>query len=344
MPPDDTEIDSRDPQEIREENARLRSDLELARRREAEERGRADSLDVQVSQSASRTATAQLGQVEAQLVTADNIIDSIGREMASLKAQKSALMAEGKFDEAADVDERMADAAASRQQALQAKQSFTNQRERLANVPVDPVEQFIAANQGNYSAEDVAWIRQHRRFATDRNFSQRVAAAHAEALEGGIRHRSPEYYAHLERRGYMLPDPAPAQQTEAAPTGHAGGDATSDVEPEIIIRNDEMPANGEGAFGRRAEQPQQRAAGNGSMRAAIAAAPSRRSFSQSPTGRRTLMEFTESERDTAMRLAATIEPQKLQEGEIEVLRWYDTLRNSGAANRVRQGWLDRRQQ
>jgi hypothetical protein len=358
MPPDDGEQQV-DPAALAEENARLKADLEATRRAVAEERNRADTLDNQVSQTNARVASAQAGQIDAQIAAADNTLSSLEQHIKNLKDQKSNLLAEGKFREASDLDEEMADAAARRLQAKQAKDYYAQQKTTIAAAPTDPVDQFIASNPGTYSSEDVAWIRQHRRFATDGNFRQRVVNAHAEAEKLGIAQRSPEYFQLLERRGYMRSDPPrndgggnreqQQQEGASAPSGYSGDDPTSGVDagegPEIIIREPTMPdRQSEGAaFNRAPENPQPRAAAEGSMRAAIAAAPTRRAMAAPGSGRRTVLEMTQSERDAAMAYAPHgMAEEILRAGEPAILQEWDRLRNSGAGRRIAAEWRDRR--
>lgn len=338
MPPDDGEL--ADAGELQREIERLKADLDFERRRAAENETRADNLDQQVSRSGQQLHSAQVAQLTAQENAATDAINATAQELATLKAQLANLQAEGKFEEAADVQERIGDAAARRQQAMQAKTYFTRQKELHSSTPPDPVERFLTQNQGQYANEDIAWIRSHHRYATDLGFRNRVIQAHAQALEQGINQRTPEYYKFLEDAGYMRAAPPASQEQGAAPTGEAG-----DLEPEIRIREERgMPQDIDGepeAYGRRPDRPQQRAAGNGSLRAAIAGAPSRRSVNA--TGRRTIVELTPDERDTALAVAPHMaDAETLAGGQPAILRWWHELKYSPAAERIRREWADRR--
>jgi hypothetical protein len=361
MPPDG---ETRDAADIQRENAELKAALEASRRQLFEEQARAETLDAQVSQTSARAASAQVAQLASEETRATEALTSIETEIRGLKQQWANLQAEGKFDQAADIQEQLGDATARRRQAMQAKEYYAAQKTAAQAQPTDPVEQFILANQGSLSSEDINWIRQNPRYAKEQNFRQRVISAHADAVGKGIRQRSPEYYKHLEAAGYMRDEtPTPAPETEQnqqegapAPTGHTGGSATSDTGqqadegegdgPEIIIR--ERPAMAQNtqddgpAFGRAPERPQPRAAGAGSMRAAIAASPSRSPMGRG-TGRRTILELTPGERDSALAMAPHMAGEEvLKGGEAAVLQWYNDLKNSPASERIRQGWLERR--
>ena len=234
MPPDGEQLDSA---ALQEENARLRAELESARRVASEEQGRANQLSVQNAQAGARVASAQQAQLDAQEVSVGNTLTSIDQEIKGLKSRLIALNTDGKFEEAADIQEQIGDATARRRQAMQEKAYLANQKTQLAAVPSDPIEQFLVANRGNFTSEDENWIRQNRRYAEDPNFRNRVIGAHTEAVEKlGLQQRSPEYYRHLERRGYMRQEEPPQQQQQQqqqqaqpsgvgdAPTGYSDAD------------------------------------------------------------------------------------------------------------------------
>jgi len=83
------------------------------------------------------------------------------------------LSAEGKFEEVAEVQEKMADAAARPGKAAQTKGYYASQREQASAAPADPVERFLAQKSEFHQAGQ-DWIRNNPRYATDRGFNQRV--------------------------------------------------------------------------------------------------------------------------------------------------------------------------
>jgi hypothetical protein len=368
MPPLDGEAQTLDPQAVAEENARLRAELEAARRDKAEAEQRASTLDGQVVQASTRVQSAQVAQIEAQERAATDTIAAMDQQIQDLERKQAALNAEGKFDEAAALNRAIASATYRYEEAQRAKTYYASQKTQVASAPTDPVEQYIAANRHLLNDTDMAWIRQNRRFATDQAFQNRAIAAHTEALNNGLTPRSPEYYQLLERRGYSRPDPAPATATEAgqaaggaastnngdqtnqdgaAPSGYADDNPLSDTGdgPEIVIEpSGTQPVqttqpNAAGAFGRAPEQPQQRAAGTGSMRAAVAASPTRRMPNTTADGRRIVVRMTPEQRETAMALAPTLAPKEVLEGgEPRILQWYMDNNGGGAAQRIREGW------
>lgn len=359
MPPDG-EQQTLDPEALATENARLKAELEAARTGMAEETARANAASNEASQAGTRAHAAQVAQLAAQEVAATNTVASIDQEIRGLKTQLSALQAEGKFDEAADIQEKIGDATARRLQAKQAQEYYAGQKTTASAAPADPVEQFIAANQRDLSKEDVDWIRRNRRFAEDSAFRDRVKAGHHEAIQKGIAHRSPEYWQLIERRGYRQADPPPASagqqppaaaaadggNTGAAPSGYTGGNPESDtasggIELQIIQPQDttQMQSQNSGgpAFNRQAEVPQARAAGTGSIRAAIAAEPSRAPIGGN--GRQVVARLTQEQMDTALAMAPHMAPKEVLEGGAPAIGlWWQTLNNSPTANRIRQGW------
>ena len=347
--PDGEEQQQPDPQALAEENARLKAELAAARQVANEEQSRSDNLSRQSAQVGDRAKNELVARLGAQAQAADGALASIDQEMKALKRQLVALNQEGKFDEAADVQEQISDAAARRREATQQKAYFEQQKTNASQQSFDPVEQFLTANKGTYSEADENWIRQNRRFAEDPAFRNRVIAAHSEAIDKNIAPGTPDYYRYVERRGYMRPE-QPSQQDQQqqqqpvstggpAPTGYDGGSPESDsVQPAPYQGRQQMPAeNGAPAFGRQAQNPQPAAAGSGSLRQAIAAAPSRQQ--PRPDGRQVVAEMPQEQFETAMAMAPHMAPQEvLNGGPAAIAQWYLDLNNSPTARRIRQGW------
>jgi hypothetical protein len=63
----------------------------------------------------------------------------------------------------------------------------------------------------------------------------------------------------------------------------------------------------------------------------------------SSSGRRTVLELTPGERESALAMAPHMAGEDvLRGGEPAVLQWYNELKSSKTADRIRQGWLERR--
>jgi hypothetical protein len=95
--------------------------------------------------------------------------------------------------------------------ALEAERAARAAAERRADIyETQLVERWLAERPGQYSAEEQAWIRNNRRYVLDPDFHNRVVQAHNEAT-GDLKlpRGTPEYFAHLEKRGYRHQDDEP---------------------------------------------------------------------------------------------------------------------------------------
>ncbi len=314
--------------ELRAERDALMAERDAERAiREAESR-RADGLYNRVADNSRQLATAQISSLDAQLAQAEGAITGITSEMAGLKSQYSAYLAEGKFDEAADLQEKISDAAARRTQAQQAKSYYAQQRETAARQPVDPVDQFLSKN--SYSPAEQEWIKRNPRFATDGEFQARVTKAHNELVAKGVAAQSPEYFQGLEQAGYMRAPPAPKPEPRpaAAANGGAapadgGGDPDnpySDAAEDVIV-----------------EVPVQTPPARPAARTGVAAGPSHRAPAtpRTQTSQRTL---TRDEAEAAIGLSEFMPPEVLEEGEAGIYAYYQKLRDSPTAKRIKSDW------
>lgn len=303
-------------QALRAERDRLKAEAQAAAARADAEARRADELQTTVVSNSRTIAESQLQNLSAQETQAQQTISTLDAELASLKRDFANLQAEGKFEEAADVQEKMGIAAARRVQAEQAKTYYAKQREQVAAQPVDPVERFLANGQYNDAEKD--WIRKHPRYATDRGFQERVNRAHAEAQAGGVAPGSPEYFQKLEAAGYMRAQPQP----EPLPRGN---------EPRVEPEPEDSPystASEEEPPVQPARQPVR----------AVAAAPTRRppaSPTRAPGGGR---ELTPEEAETALKMSEYFPDEVKEGGEAAIYAHYATLKASPMARRLREQW------
>jgi len=206
-------------QALRDQLTSLTWERDQERRRAETEAARADSLQSRVVEGDKRLAQSTVAGIQAQEQGADAAIAAIDQELTGLKRALAGLNAEGKFEEAADVQVQIGDATARRHAAVQAKDHWGRQRERTAAEPVDPVDRFLTANP-QYTEAERDWIKKNPRYATDRDFHMRVNSAHQKAIEKGLRAHSPEYFAVLEQEGYQRV-PTPATPAPARPTASA---------------------------------------------------------------------------------------------------------------------------
>ena len=147
--------------ELQAENARLRDELNAARR--APQAGAVDAGVVRGEQA----ATERWQQW-------DQRVKQLNKEAADL-------WAEGRFEEAQTKQSEMATAALHRESAAQAY----GQWNQLRGSPL--VEQFLASRPGVYNAEEQAWIRRHPSYSVDPAFQSRIAAEYNAAQAEGFR-------------------------------------------------------------------------------------------------------------------------------------------------------------
>jgi hypothetical protein len=109
----------------------------------------------------------------------------------SLEKQHTKLMEEGDFAQAAGLQRQIA---ATALQQEQARQQYL-QLNQLRNV--DPVEQYLAVNRGQFSAQEEQWIREHPEYARDPQFQRQIIEAHQEATGDGYKRGSAGYFVRL---------------------------------------------------------------------------------------------------------------------------------------------------
>jgi len=116
------------------------------------------------------------------------------QEIKRLRAQHAETLADGKFAEASELQSKIG--------ALEGRQEYARQQWSTWNglKQASPVDQWLAANQGMYTAEEQQWIREHPDYVTDPQFNKAILDAHNEAISDGYQRGSPAYFARMNRR------------------------------------------------------------------------------------------------------------------------------------------------
>ena len=127
---------------------------------------------------------------------------SLDAELQRLQKDYATTMAEGRFEETAAMQAQIATLAARQEQQRQAEAQWIAQQKQYA--AASPVEQFLASNRGQYTAEEERWIRAHPQYAEQPGFQSQVVRAHQEALNDGIQRGSNHYFARLDRAAARL--------------------------------------------------------------------------------------------------------------------------------------------
>lgn len=314
---------------LREERDRLVEERDGERRAREDESRRADGLLGQVVNRDRSLAGAHVQSLEAKENQADAAAAAITTEMAGYRKQLADLNAEGKFEEAAEVQEKMADAAARRNQAQQAKVYFGQQKEQAKTAPVDPVERFLANSTTPFNEAEQAWIRKNPRYATDDAFHKRVNAAHLAAQDGGVAPGSTEYFQKLEEAGYMRQPPAQTRQTGGtAAVVDPPGDGDDGPYSGAAHETD---ADGDHAVQTTPRQPP--------ARSAVAAGPSRRTptpAQRSPSG--DITKLSPDEAAAALGMSEYFPEEVQNEGEAGIYAHYQKLKTSPMAKRLKSEW------
>jgi hypothetical protein len=121
-----------------------------------------------------------------------------GSQMQQLEKQHAELMAEGNFEKAAGLQRQITAVALQQEQARQQYVAVNGLRS------INPVEQYLVLNKGQYSVEEENWIRQHPDYVRDPQFQRQIIESHDEALRDGYRRGSPGYYVRLDRAADRL--------------------------------------------------------------------------------------------------------------------------------------------
>ncbi len=335
---DDMDILPQTPEQVQalmDERDRLMAERDSERRRADTESNRADSLQGEVNGASQKLTHATVAGLTAQESAADQTVAAINQEMVGYKKQLAELSAEGKFEEVAEVQEKMADAAARRREAAQTKGYYASQREQASAAPADPVERFLAQNP-NFTKQEQDWIRNNPRYATDRGFNQRVNAAHEEAINASgknLARFSDEYFKHLADAGYMrqpTPTSTPRPTASAAAPDHVDGgdDPYSDAaELTDVVIEDQQPTPAA------APAPRQQ------TRATMAAPPSRRA-PQAPGGQRPTSRLTPEQAEAALAMSEYYPEDVQNGGDAAIYAYYAKLNTSPMANRKREEWAN----
>lgn len=226
--------------ELADQVARLNRDKDADRRRaEESERNRvaAENRATTERQRAERAEAdadaARSGSADAQRSAIDNAIAANTATVAAAKKSLAALWAEGKFDEAAEVQGQIAEAAAEIAQlkagkaALPAPDTTTGrvERQRAADDPKPgatdrPLSEDEKFNKyvGQFSTRSQEWLRAHPEAVTDAKTNHRLIAAHHEAEAEGLKGESDEYFDFIEQRlGYAEADPGDSDDPQPEP-------------------------------------------------------------------------------------------------------------------------------
>lgn len=208
----------------KEEDAPARRELspeigirELKFQLEQEKLARAEA-EKRAKLAAEREYAAKNEVTDTNLSLINNAISTTQQETAYLKTGYREAMANGDYDRAAEIQQRMADNSARLLQLENGKDALEKQGRQApppVTGPVDPVEQLA----GQLSPRSAAWIRNNPQFATDQRLFQKMIAAHNLALADGLAPDTDDYFSSVEETlRIRRPEPTYEDPTASAAT------------------------------------------------------------------------------------------------------------------------------
>ena len=147
--------------------------------------------------AAQREFAAKSEVTDTNLSLINNAISTTQQETAYLKSGYREAMANGDYDRAAEIQQRMADNSARLLQLENGKDALERQGRQTApqfTAPADPVEMLAS----QLSPRSAAWIRNNPQVATDQRLFQKMIAAHNLALADGLTPDTDDYFASVE--------------------------------------------------------------------------------------------------------------------------------------------------
>jgi hypothetical protein len=175
------------------------SDAELDRVRQqlADEQERRASAEHERDAERQRVAAERSNRFAAQEAAVASALDSARTRLAVTKRAYAEAVGQGRFQESAELQEQIAEAALEiRGLSWQQQQFDQARRQPPGSEPRSGFEEVIAALP--QAAQD--WCRRHPAFITDRHQNARAQAAHFSALSEGLPEWSREYWDFVETR------------------------------------------------------------------------------------------------------------------------------------------------
>jgi hypothetical protein len=183
---------------------------ENQRRADTEARGRADA-EARAKAASDEAEAAKTGSVDAQRLAIDNAITANQAALDSAKKSLAAAWAEGKFEDAADIQATIAANAAEIAQlkagkmALGTPDTTTGRVEKKPDARPSEDEKFNRYIS-QFSPVAQRWLRDHPDAVTNPDLNAKLIRAHHVAEDQGLEKEGPEYFRLLEEKlGYIDP-------------------------------------------------------------------------------------------------------------------------------------------
>ena len=200
-----------------EDLAELQKELQAAKddaARERQSRATAETRTAEVERTSHQKLQSEIEKrIEEQTNTVATALLSAEGEVASFRALAAKAMEEGKWAEAAEANENLADAKMRHRDLSYQKQELARAAETAKRTP---------APTPSGQTKTQSWIAAHPRFNTDTSYNAKAMAAHYAAVGDGIAPESDEYFKRIEEAtGDRKIEPKP----EPKPNGEGGREA-----------------------------------------------------------------------------------------------------------------------
>jgi hypothetical protein len=173
--------------------------------------------------------TATTGRFDAEEAAVKTRIEAADSAALAMRAKYAEALSEGRFEDAAQVQDEMAELRAKQGQDRQYQAWLASEKDRITRAP--PAQQDQGLNLANYTPGQRKWIKANPEFMTDVKLRQKTEALHQLAVSDGVEIDSPEYFEIIDQavkpRGRAAPvadpededeDPPPQPRRRAQPT------------------------------------------------------------------------------------------------------------------------------
>lgn len=204
----------------------LKRQLEEKRREAEEAKQQKQQAEMLAAQREREIQDYQFRATDSEHVALVNAIASFERDGEMLEKDYAAALEMGEYNKAAKIQRQMAAIESRLLTLTQGKEELEYRLKaprpepelpKVQPMPRDPVEERIAG----LSKPSQDWIRSHPEVITDSRLTNKMTAAHYEALSEGINADTPDYFAFIESKlgldgSAQIPvqAPAPVQRTQ----------------------------------------------------------------------------------------------------------------------------------
>lgn len=194
---DDDEIVEKPPGNGRDEQVSdedIRELLAATRREKATLTAQLDTERNARSAAETRAHSANTGRFEAEETAVKTRIEAADAAALGMRAKYAEALSEGRFEDAAQVQDEMAELRAKQGQDKQYQAWLGSEKERLSKAPPVQQQQEQGLNLANYTPGQRKWIKANPDFMTDVKLRQKTEALHSLAVADGIEIDSDEYF------------------------------------------------------------------------------------------------------------------------------------------------------